>query len=50
MSVVIALLALPILAARDPHPVRGLKRALASVMAFNLFFIFVLRVVVPRIG
>lgn len=50
MSVVLALLALPILAANDPVPGRGLKRAIASVVVFNLFYMFVVRVIVPRLG
>ena len=50
MSVVLALVALPILAARDPLPQRGLKRALVSVVAFNIFFVFLVRFVVPRLG
>ncbi len=50
MSVVLALMALPILASRDSVPERGLKRAIASIVAFNLFFVFLVRVVVPRLG
>jgi hypothetical protein len=50
MSVVLALLTLPIIAASDPVPTRGLKRAIASVVAFNLFYMFLVRYVVPRLG
>ncbi len=50
MSVVLALLGLPILASRDPVPGRGLKRAIASVLAFNAFYIFLVRVVLPRLS
>jgi hypothetical protein len=50
LSVCIALVVIPLLASRDPHPVRGLKRAIAGVVVFNLFYIFILRVIVPRLG
>jgi hypothetical protein len=50
LSVVIALIVFPLVAAGDPRPKRGLKRVLASVLAFNLFYIFLLSVVVPRLG
>ncbi len=49
LSVCIALVAIPLMVARDPHPARGLKRALFGVVAFNLVYVFVLRVVVPRL-
>jgi len=38
LSVVLAMMLFPILAARERHPVRGLKRALVSVFLFNLLF------------
>lgn len=50
MSVVLALLILPMFAARDPVQGRGLKRAVASIVAFNIFFVFIVRVIVPRLG
>lgn len=50
LSVCIALVAIPLWVADDPYPGRGLKRAIAGVVAFNLFYAFVLRVVVPRLG
>lgn len=50
LSVALALVILPLLAARDPNPWRGMKKALVWVLAFNLFFVFFLRVVVPRLG
>lgn len=50
LSVALVLVAFPLLAARDPHPVRGMKKALAWVISFNLFFVFLLRVVIPRLG
>lgn len=50
LSVCLALVGIPLFAARDPHPARGLKRALLGVVAFNVFYLFLLRVVVPRVG
>jgi hypothetical protein len=50
LSVCLALVGIPLWASRDEHPVRGLKRALFGVVMFNLFYVFLLRVVVPRVG
>ena len=50
MSVALALVALPLLAARDTQPKRGLKRALLYVVAFNACYVFFIRIVLPRIG
>lgn len=50
LSVCFALVSVPLMASRDAHPVRGLKRALLGVLLFNLFYVFLLRVVIPRVG
>lgn len=50
LSVCLALVSIPLWSARDPHPGRGLKRALVFVALFNLFYVFLVRVVVPRVG
>lgn len=50
LSICLALVGAPLMAARDPYPVRGLRKALLGVMLFNLFYMFLLRVVVPRVG
>jgi hypothetical protein len=50
LSVCLALVGVPLWAARDPHPGRGLKRALVGVALFNVFYVFILRVLVPRFG
>ena len=50
LSICIALVGLPLWAAKDRPPGRGLKRALLAVVAFNFFYIVVLRVIVPRLG
>jgi hypothetical protein len=49
LSVCLALVCIPLMAASDRHPVRGLKRALWGVLAFNLIYVFLVRVVVPRV-
>lgn len=50
ISVVVALLAIPLFAAHDVNHRRGLKRAIAGVAAFNLLYAFMLRFVFPRLG
>ena len=50
LSVCLALVGIPLWASRDAHPGRGLKRALVGVIVFNLFYLVLLRVVVPRVG
>ncbi len=50
LSVCLALVGIPLWASRDPYPARGLKRALIGVVLFNLFYVVLLRVVVPRLG
>lgn len=49
LSVALALLGIPLWASRDAVPVRGLKKALVGVFAFNLLYVFFLRVVLPRL-
>lgn len=50
LSVCLALVAIPLWASRDPLPGRGLKRALLGVMLFNLFYVVLVRVVIPRVA
>lgn len=50
ISVVIAATAIPWWAAQDPNPSRGLKKALFYTAAFNVFYMFALRVIWPRIA
>jgi hypothetical protein len=49
MSVLYAFILLPSLAARERNPVRGVKRAMAMVVAFNFFYIFLVLVVWMRL-
>jgi hypothetical protein len=50
LSICIAMIVIPLWAGRDPQPARGLKRAVFGVVAFNLFYVVLLRVIVPRLG
>lgn len=49
LSVCLALVSIPLWAASDRYPTRGLKRALWGILLFNLFYVFLVRVVVPRV-
>ena len=49
LTLVLMSVIFPMIAARDPLPARGMKKALVWVLAFNLFFVFLLRVVIPRL-
>ncbi|MEO6238917.1 MAG: hypothetical protein ABIQ52_18125 [Vicinamibacterales bacterium] len=48
LSIVILLIAIPILASRDRNPRRGLKRALLWMLAFNLFYVVIVRFIYPH--
>ena len=50
LSVCLALVGIPLWASRDAHPARGLRRALIGLVLFNLVYVFLLRVVIPRVG
>jgi hypothetical protein len=45
MSVLYAILILPSLAARDRNAARGVKRAVAMVVAFNFLYAFLVLVI-----
>ena len=49
MSIVLALLAVPSWAARDPSGPRGLKKTIVGIIAYSLLYLFLVRVVVPRL-
>jgi hypothetical protein len=50
LSLALVLVVFPLIASTDRLPRRGMKKTLAWVVAFNLFFVFLLRVVIPRLG
>jgi hypothetical protein len=50
MSGALGVVLMPLLVARTPNPTLAIKRALLGFFAFNVFYIFLLRVVVPRLA
>jgi hypothetical protein len=49
LSVVVGLVAIPVVVAREPNAVRGLKKLFAWIVAFNVFYALALRYVLPRL-
>jgi hypothetical protein len=49
-SLLFALLAIPFIAAREPSPIRGLKKTLALLVAFNLLYMLALRFLYPHLS
>lgn len=50
LSTVISLVALPVIASREPHPRRALKKAVVWLVLFNFFYLFAVRVIYPRLS
>jgi hypothetical protein len=50
LSVMIAMISVPILAARDRSPVRSLRKTLLVIVLFNLAYLFALRFLYPHFG
>ena len=49
LSIVISMLAIPILAARDASPRRGLRKAVVLFLAYSAFYVLLIRFVYPRL-
>ena len=49
-SILLALLAIPILSARDRSVVRGLKKALFFYVCFGVFYTLALRFIYPHLS
>ena len=49
-SALIAIIAIPARAARDPNPARGLRKALIHTIYFNLFYLFIIMFVYGRLA
>jgi hypothetical protein len=49
LSIVLVLIALPLLTSRDMNARRGLKKALLLMITFNLLYLFLVRFVYPRL-
>jgi hypothetical protein len=49
LSIVIMMVAIPVLAARDRSPKRGLQKAILLTIAFNVIYLFAVRFIYPRL-
>jgi hypothetical protein len=49
VSIIFATVAIPVVAARDPHPVRGLKKALLYAFLFNVAYLLGVLLIYPRV-
>ncbi|MEP7347224.1 MAG: hypothetical protein ABI877_18275 [Gemmatimonadaceae bacterium] len=50
MSILIATVALPLLAAHDPVPRRALRRVVVWLAAFNVCYLLAILYVLPRVS
>ena len=50
LSVVLVSMGIPISAAKDRLPRRGLKRAIWGVVMYNVFYLFAILFIYPRIA
>jgi len=49
VSIVLAAVVIPIRAARTRGARRGLRKAILWMVAFNLFYLFAVRIIYPRL-
>ena len=49
ISIVIAMIAIPVLAAREQSPVRAIKKALLYTLGFAIFYLLAIRFIYPRL-
>lgn len=49
-TMLFALIVIPFMAAREPNPARGLKKAIAWFVGFNLLYMLALRFVYSRLS
>lgn len=49
VSILIATIAFPMMAARDRSPIRGLRRAVLAMAAFNVVYLFAAVYLFPRL-
>jgi hypothetical protein len=49
-SLMLAILVIPIVAARDPRPLRGLKKSLVWFLGFTFLYAVALRFIYPRLS
>jgi hypothetical protein len=49
LSVILAVIGVPLLFARDKSDRRGLQKVLFAMLAFNLFYLFAVRYIYPHL-
>lgn len=49
-SMLVALIVIPLVAAREPNPTRGLRKAILWFVGFNLLYMLALRFVYSRLS
>jgi hypothetical protein len=49
LSVVIMMIAIPVLSAQDRSPRRGLQKAILLMIAFNVFYVLAVRYIYPHL-
>ena len=49
LSILISIIALPAIAAREKSAARGLKKTLVYYLAFNVFYVFAIRYLYVRL-
>jgi hypothetical protein len=49
VSVLIAMIAIPVMAARAKNSHRGLRWTVIGIILFNLFYLFAVRFIYPRL-
>ena len=49
LSTVLVSIWLPVMAAKDPNPRRGLRRLVHGMVLFNLFYVFAVLEIYPRL-
>jgi hypothetical protein len=49
LSVIIMMFTLPMMAGRDRNGLRGFKRMVFMMLLFNLFYLFAVRYIYPRL-
>ncbi len=50
ISIIFAYVVIPMWAARDPDAIRGMKKALFFVCAYNVVYLLLVMFVYPRLG
>ena len=49
LSVIIAIVAIPLVAARSKSPRRGLQVTIIAIVLFNFFYLFAVRFIYPHL-